>query len=148
MAEISGMLTNVPSAEAENLLIQLAEKSPHENVRAAASWSIIGFYQGLSEYQTVAKEDPTMDVPAFVTEFDTSKFDLETTMEKFVADFGQMKFKGKTYAEIVEPELFVLKNLSVGKVAPEIEGIDLDDKSFKLSDYRGKVVLLDFWGDW
>jgi hypothetical protein len=32
--------------------------------------------------------------------------------------------------------------------APEIEGTDQDGKSFKLSDYRGKVVLLDFWGNW
>jgi cytochrome oxidase Cu insertion factor (SCO1/SenC/PrrC family) len=37
---------------------------------------------------------------------------------------------------------------SVGAVAPEIEGEDLAGTNFKLSDYRGKVVLLDFWGDW
>ena len=36
----------------------------------------------------------------------------------------------------------------VGKTAPEIDGKDLDGTGFKLSDYRGKVVLLDFWGDW
>ncbi|HTU19360.1 MAG TPA: hypothetical protein VMG10_14965 [Gemmataceae bacterium] len=36
----------------------------------------------------------------------------------------------------------------VGKPAPEIEGEDIDGKLFKLSDYRGKVVLLDFWGNW
>ncbi|MFY9343421.1 MAG: hypothetical protein WAT39_13075 [Planctomycetota bacterium] len=35
-----------------------------------------------------------------------------------------------------------------GLPAPEIEGKDLDGVPFKLSDYRGKVVLLDFWGDW
>jgi uncharacterized Zn finger protein (UPF0148 family) len=38
--------------------------------------------------------------------------------------------------------------LKVGNLAPEIEGEDLDGKKFKLSDYRGKVVLLDFWGNW
>ena len=32
--------------------------------------------------------------------------------------------------------------------APEIEGEDLDGAKFKLSEYRGKVVLLDFWGNW
>lgn len=37
---------------------------------------------------------------------------------------------------------------AVGKTAPEISGEDIDGKSFKLSDYRGKVVLLDFWGNW
>jgi peroxiredoxin len=29
--------------------------------------------------------------------------------------------------------------------APEIQGVDADGAAFKLSDYRGKVVLLDFW---
>ncbi|MEM1449090.1 MAG: hypothetical protein AAGI22_08245 [Planctomycetota bacterium] len=41
-----------------------------------------------------------------------------------------------------------LTQLQLGQPAPEIEGVDLDGASFKLSDYRGKVVLLDFWGDW
>jgi hypothetical protein len=36
----------------------------------------------------------------------------------------------------------------VGALAPEIEGGDLDGNRFKLSDYRGKVVVLDFWGHW
>ena len=38
--------------------------------------------------------------------------------------------------------------LNPGDLAPEIEGKDLDGTPFKLSDYRGKVVMLDFWGDW
>lgn len=38
--------------------------------------------------------------------------------------------------------------LAVGNLAPEISGADLDGVDFKLSDYRGKVVMLDFWGDW
>jgi len=36
----------------------------------------------------------------------------------------------------------------VGQLAPEIEGEDMDGVSFKLSDYRGKVVVLDFTGHW
>jgi len=36
----------------------------------------------------------------------------------------------------------------IGQVAPEIVAEDLDGQTFKLSDYRGKVVLLDFWGNW
>jgi RNA polymerase sigma factor (sigma-70 family) len=37
---------------------------------------------------------------------------------------------------------------AVGKVAPEIEGTDAEGKSFKLSDYRGKVVVLTFSANW
>jgi hypothetical protein len=36
----------------------------------------------------------------------------------------------------------------IGALAPEITGEDIDGAFFKLSDYRGKVVLLDFWGNW
>ncbi|MEZ6194353.1 MAG: redoxin domain-containing protein [Planctomycetota bacterium] len=35
---------------------------------------------------------------------------------------------------------------SIGKVAPDIKGVDVDGTEFSLSDYRGKVVFLDFWG--
>ncbi|MAG58342.1 MAG: hypothetical protein CMJ83_18805 [Planctomycetes bacterium] len=40
------------------------------------------------------------------------------------------------------------ENLRVGGMAPEIKGKDLDGVAFKLSDYRGKIVVLDFWGHW
>ena len=36
----------------------------------------------------------------------------------------------------------------IGQLAPEIRGIDTDGIAFKLSDYRGKVVVLSFFGVW
>ena len=47
-----------------------------------------------------------------------------------------------------EGTLFEMDHLQVGLTAPEIEAPDLEGVRFKLSDYRGKVVMLDFWGDW
>jgi len=41
-----------------------------------------------------------------------------------------------------------VEGLAVGNLAPDIENEDLDGETFKLSDYRGKVVMLDFWGNW
>ncbi len=43
---------------------------------------------------------------------------------------------------------FEARNLVIGDVAPDIFGVDIDGVPFKLSDYRGKVVVIDFWGDW
>jgi len=40
------------------------------------------------------------------------------------------------------------QRLQIGAVAPDIAGQDTDGTPFKLSDYRGKVVVLDFWGFW
>ncbi len=55
---------------------------------------------------------------------------------------------GATYGDMAKGELFELENLAIGATAPEIEGNDLAGVPFKLSDYRGKVVVLDFWGNW
>jgi hypothetical protein len=62
--------------------------------------------------------------------------------------FGQHKYRDTSYGELAKSAIFEINNLRVGKPAPEIEGEDLDGKLFKLSEYRGKVVLLDFWGHW
>jgi thiol-disulfide isomerase/thioredoxin len=38
--------------------------------------------------------------------------------------------------------------LKVGNIAPELEGTDVNGRTIKLSDYRGKVVVVDFWATW
>ena len=54
----------------------------------------------------------------------------------------------ETVAEKAKVELFEIRHLSVGKIAPEIEGQDQNGRPLKLSDYRGKVVLLYFWQEY
>ena len=38
--------------------------------------------------------------------------------------------------------------LAVGTVMPDFEFTDFDGKKHRFSEYRGKIVLLDFWGMW
>lgn len=52
--------------------------------------------------------------------------------------------KPPTYGELAEELRFSLANLQIGQTAPEIVGIDSKRIPFKLSDYRGRVVLLIF----
>ena len=49
--------------------------------------------------------------------------------------------RGKDVAELKKPP----DEMKVGEVAPSIEGTSLDGTEMKLSDFRGKVVLLVFW---
>ncbi|MEM7201528.1 MAG: hypothetical protein AAF628_14765 [Planctomycetota bacterium] len=51
-------------------------------------------------------------------------------------------------ARRVQAEIGLREQFALGMVAPDIVGMDLDGVEFKLSDYAGKVVFLDFWGDW
>jgi len=56
----------------------------------------------------------------------------------------------KTVAEM-EFEEYVAKNHSIpaGIAAPEIEFTSMaDGKALKLSDFKGKIVILDFWATW
>lgn len=38
--------------------------------------------------------------------------------------------------------------LVIGKPAPDFSLTDLNDKPYRLSDFRGKVVFLNFWATW
>jgi AhpC/TSA family len=70
--------------------------------------------------------------------------EAEGLYDRVVKDYAGVKDAVK----IAEKELFPIRHLVIGKEAPEIEGEDSDGKKFKLSDYRGKVVVLDFWASW
>ncbi|MGD7653005.1 MAG: redoxin domain-containing protein [Verrucomicrobiales bacterium] len=52
-----------------------------------------------------------------------------------------------TVAEIAEDELYIIRYLTKGRVAPDLDGIDSAGRSFRLSDYAGKVILLLFWSN-
>ena len=55
---------------------------------------------------------------------------------------------GPTTGPSDAPSEAVKTGTNVGDTAPEIKGNNINGKAMKLSDYRGKVVLLDFFGDW
>ncbi|QDV08663.1 thiol-disulfide oxidoreductase [Planctomycetes bacterium Poly30] len=44
--------------------------------------------------------------------------------------------------------VFQQENLQIGMIAPDIIGKDVDGHDMKLSDFRGKVTVIDFWGFW
>jgi hypothetical protein len=119
------------------LLKAVVEKNPNKIARAYAAMGLAGL-----SVRTFAaaehKKDPAADRLAA-----TAEKELEAVLKDY-GDTGATVGVG----DWATGELFELRHLRVGKVAPDIEGEDLDGVAFKLSDYRGKVVVLDFWGDW
>jgi AhpC/TSA family len=73
--------------------------------------------------------------------------EAEQLLQQVLDKYADLNYS-QTLARSPEAELFELRHLAIGKVAPDIEAEDLDGKRMKLSDYRGKIVLLDFWGSW
>jgi hypothetical protein len=74
--------------------------------------------------------------------------EAQAILEMVEKKYADVQVNGQPLGEQVKPELFEMRHLAVGKVAPDIEGEDLDGAKFKLSDYHGKVVVIDFWGNW
>ena len=60
----------------------------------------------------------------------------------------QTRWPNSSEAKNVAGLLFRFTNLVVGKTAPDFETVDVDGNAFKLSDYKGKVTVVDFWGFW
>jgi thiol-disulfide isomerase/thioredoxin len=74
--------------------------------------------------------------------------EAEQFLELVSKDYADVAHNFRKLGDLAKGELFELRHLAIGKQVPEIEAEDLDGKRLKLSDFRGKVVLLDFWGNW
>ncbi len=74
--------------------------------------------------------------------------EAERYYERAVKDYKDVDGPEGNVADVAQSQLYELQHLAVGMVAPNITGEDADGKKFQLSDYRGKVVVLDFWGEW
>jgi hypothetical protein len=148
-------------AEYEPFLRGVLEKNPHKEVRGQACLALAHFLSNRSLKLALVLGDPKLarefadlfgkDYLEELRRQDRAKAaeEAEALLVRATRDFGDVKLPdGETVAEKAEPELFGLRHLSVGKQAPDIEGEDQDGVKFKLSDYRGKVVLLDFWSEY
>jgi peroxiredoxin len=112
-----------------NLLQAMLDKNPNPAVRGNACLALA----------TLRKE---------AADFGKNKratAESEKLYQRVISEFGQVKQRGYPLSALARPELSDLRQLSLGKVAPEIEGYDLYDRPLRLSDYRGKVVVLLFW---
>ena len=144
--------------EREVFLRTLVEKSPHKDVRGLACLALAQFLNNRMQRLDQIKEQPELAreyEARFGKEFlaelqrqDRARVgrEVETLLEQAGKEYGDVKipYEG-TVAQKVKAELFEFRHLLVGKEAPDIEGVDQDSKRFKLSDYKGQVVLLDFW---
>ena len=74
----------------------------------------------------------------------------EVLLQRVVSEFADLRrcYDGNPLGAVAEGELFAARHLAVGKVAPDITGKDHEGKTFSLGDYRGKVVVLTFSGNW
>ena len=159
--------TSSPSSPAAKRFLTTAlEQSPSKRIRGIACLALGRHYTRLASIRR-GLDDPLIRDLAVkahsptprgfldqIKQADPDALDREAEVyfERVVNEFGDVTYpkpRAQTpLGKIARGELFELRNLVVGKVAPEIEGQDLDGRTLRLSDFRGKVVALAFWATW
>jgi peroxiredoxin len=71
--------------------------------------------------------------------------------ERVAAKYGDLLSGSRghqTYGECARAAVFRIRNLTVGKPAPDFACTDAAGQTIRLSALKGQVVLLDFWATW
>jgi len=66
----------------------------------------------------------------------------------FIVNNSQSEPEQGPYPPNYNPETMSVEDALKGKIAPNFELTTTVNKKLKLSDYKGKVVIVDFWATW
>lgn len=121
LPEIAKRRRDLGPQKLEAYLKRVGERSRHPEIQAEALFSLA---------QIWGRDEATRE----------QSFEL-------LADVGE-RFAATEFGRQALDELFRLQNLIEGALAPDFEATTFDGTAFRLSDHRGKVVVLDFFGFW
>jgi len=150
-------LAGSTSVDVEAILRGARETNRHTKVQAAACFSLAGYLQNQLKVRQALLTQPRLrrrieqfygaPFTRHVQSLDKDKTtaEIESLYDRIVKEYHSVD---APMTDAAKTQLVELRYLAVGKTAREIEGEDVDDVPFKLSDYRGKVVMLTFWGHW
>lgn len=109
------------------LLEKIVAANPDKKVRGVASLGIAMLLKNMGEEGEIMKRRLSM---------------LRTA----IIDSADVEVDGVSVAKLAEDELYIIRYLSKGRVAPDLAGVDSAARPMKLSDFQGKTVVLLFWG--
>ncbi len=126
------------SSLSEERQTYMREGSPHATVRAATI------------YNLARDADFQMSYGGDEVDRDAMLEQRRANLDLLVTEYHDTPLRESTYGVIAEAMLNAHDPsvLAIGQKAPEIIGTDVDGNEMKLSDYLGKVLVIDFWGDW
>ena len=159
------------SPAAEKLLRAAMDKSQDREVQAHACYALISMLTAREHHDSSTRHRTAKAKKSEAAEAPGTKAmseEIEVLYGRLLKDFRDLKPSRKSkrnYGELALAALGNLKpktggsatgstsfpagvGLDVGLVAPEIQGQDAIGNPMRLSAFRGRVVVLDFWGDW
>jgi RNA polymerase sigma factor (sigma-70 family) len=148
-----------PASAAERLLRAAAEKAPTDEARGLACLRLANLLRSRAdairrtrgpepepflELEALARAGGQEPVKRPAEDPDRLTAEAVRFYDRAVERYADIPVGSGKLGEWAAQALFHLRNLAVGKPAPEVEGPDVDGQPLRLSDYRGKVVVLIF----
>lgn len=124
-------------AEQQDIWGKVMNKSPHRQVKAAAAYQRVKLAINVVQAGSVKDSIRQQAIN-----------DMRVFSEQAIKQYGDVSLYRGTVKEVVEGKLFSLSALVPGSELPDVTARKLNQETDKLSHYRGKVVLIDFWSTW
>jgi len=68
-----------------------------------------------------------------------------TSIKKAIIDSADVEINGTTVSKIAADELYIIRYLTKGRVAPDLQGTDSGGRAITLAEHKGKIIILLFW---
>ncbi|MFO0815573.1 MAG: TlpA disulfide reductase family protein [Gemmatales bacterium] len=140
--KLFSMLANSMNDDALAFLREVIAKHSDRTTQAKACKQLANGLNNLAQQADYLSKNPAIRPRA---EAQLGK----EAVEALLAKADKYKTDAEELSKMVKDKFSdVFPDLSVGKTAPEVINKDLDDKTVKLSDLKGRVVVLDIWATW
>lgn len=123
---ICAALSANPDPRALGLLEKIQESHPDKKI------------QGVAALAAAIQLKSLGDNPELITK-------RLTYLRKAIIQSADVDFDSAKVADLAKEEVYIISNLTKGRVAPDLKGLDSAGKPLTLSSYQGKVVVLLFW---
>jgi peroxiredoxin len=161
---VKGLRARVSPA-VEKLLRGLSQSESSEEIKGCATYSLAYLLHRKANSATASRAvkelsiepiHPVMTVEPFLAiaewvekaDVEASRREAERLYSQVVDHYVKQRAFDSTLGQAARSGLYALRHLSIGSAAPDIVGQDSAGTNFKLSDYRGKVVMLFFSAQW
>lgn len=119
-------LANSGGPRALSILEQIVKENPDEHSRGLAAMGAALLLKSLG------------DAPELMQK-------RLTYLRQAIISASDQRIGNSTVADIASDELYVIRYLSKGRVAPDFKGLDVAGRNLTLSSLKGKTVILMFW---
>jgi peroxiredoxin len=138
MASVVAIVAGLDDEALQGFCERVLESSPHKTVQAQAAVAL-----GTNRLRKLALGS-SLDL----AEIQADRAAIEQLAQRMETQLGDVNLGRYTAGQFGAELKAQLELVRIGKPASEIKGVDNDGKVFQLSDYKGKVVVLDFFANW